>query len=234
MEENKKLTIKSWAVEDRPREKMMAKGASVLSDAELVAIILGSGTKEMTAVDSAKNLLNGADNDLNKLGKMSIRDLQKFRGIGAARAVTIAAALELGRRRKESDKQKKETVTHPNHIYDIFFPILSDLSYEEFWMLYLNKSNTVIMKMKISMGGTDRTPVDIKLIAKSAVECLASSAVAVHNHPTGNATPSDSDITLTERIKTALSYFNIRLIDHLIITDDKYFSFASEGILSAD
>jgi DNA repair protein RadC len=231
MEEHKRLTIKSWAEEDRPREKMMEKGASVLSDAELVAIILGSGTREMTAVDSAKNLLNGVDNDLNKLGKMSIRDLQKFKGIGAARAVTIAAAMELGRRRKDSDRQTKEKVMQSKDIRNIFYPLLSDLPYEEFWMLYLNKSNSVISKVKISMGSTDQTIIDMKIIAKSAVECLASSAVAVHNHPSGNINPSKHDISLTTKIKDALSFFGIPLLDHIIISDDKYYSFADEGML---
>jgi DNA repair protein RadC len=231
MEENKRLTIKSWAEEDRPREKMMDKGASALSDAELIAIILGSGTKEMTAVDSAKNLLNGADNDLNKLGKMSIGDLQKFKGIGAARAVTIAAALELGRRRKESDRQKKEKIMQSKDIYEIFFPLLSDLPYEEFWMLYLSKSNNVINKVKISMGGTDRTVIDVKLIAKSAIERLAASAIAVHNHPSGNMNPSKEDISLTMKIKNALSLFDIPLLDHIIIADDRYFSFADGEML---
>jgi DNA repair protein RadC len=231
MEENKRLTIKSWAEEDRPREKMMAKGSSALSNAELVAIILGSGTKEMTAVDSAKNLLNSVDNDLNKLGKMSIRDLQKFKGIGAARAVTVAAAMELGRRRKESEKHAKEQIIQSRDIFDIFFPILSDLPHEEFWMLYLNRSNNVISKVKISMGGIDKTIIDVKLIAKAAVECLAASAIAVHNHPSGNETPSKSDISLTDRIQKALSLLDIPLLDHVIIADNKYFSFKDENII---
>jgi DNA repair protein RadC len=231
MEENKRLTIKSWAEEDRPREKMIEKGATVLSDAELVAIIIGSGTKEMTAVDLAKHLLNSVDNDLNKLGKMSITDLQKQKGIGMAKAVTIAATLELGRRRKESDKQKKEKILCSKDIHNQFFPLLSDLPYEEFWMMYLNPTNSIINKVKISMGGTDKTIIDMKLIAKTAVECLASSAVAVHNHPSGYAAPSGEDRLLTTRIKNVLSFFDIRFADHLIIGDDKYFSFADEGLL---
>jgi DNA repair protein RadC len=231
MEENKRLTIKSWAEEDRPREKMIEKGASVLSDAELVAIILGSGTREMTAVDSAKNLLNSVDNDLNRLGRMSIRDLQKFRGIGAARAVTVAAAMELGRRRKDSDRREKEKVMQSRDIRDIFYPLLSDLPYEEFWMLFLNKSNSVITKVKISMGGTDSAAIDMKIIAKSAVECLASSAAAVHNHPSGNMNPSRQDIALTAKIREALSFFGIPLIDHIIISNDRYYSFADAGII---
>ncbi|MDR1129412.1 MAG: DNA repair protein RadC [Prevotellaceae bacterium] len=231
MEENKRLTIKSWAEEDRPREKMIEKGASVLSDAELVAIILGSGTREMTAVDSAKNLLNGADNDLNKLGKMSIRDLQKFKGIGAARAVTVAAAMELGRRRKDYGRREREKITHSKDVQDIFYPLLSDLPYEEFWMLFLNKSNSVITKVKISMGSTDQAVIDMKIIAKSAVECLASSAIAVHNHPSGNMNPSKHDISLTAKIREALAFFGIPLLDHIIISDDRYYSFADEGII---
>jgi DNA repair protein RadC len=231
MEENKRLTIKSWAEEDRPREKMIEKGAFALSDAELVAIILGSGTREMTAVDLAKNLLNSVDNDLNKLGKISIRDLQKYRGIGAARAVTVVAAMELGRRRKESDKQKTEKIRCSKDVYDVFYPILSDLPHEEFWMIYLNAGKNVINKVKISMGGTDAAIVDLKLIAKSALECLASSAVAVHNHPSGNANPSANDIVLTKKIQAALSFFNISLDDHIIFADDIYYSFADENAL---
>jgi DNA repair protein RadC len=231
MEENKRLTIKSWAEEDRPREKMMEKGSSALSDAELVAIILGSGTKDMTAVDSAKNLLNSVDNDLNKLGKMSIHDLQKFKGIGAARAVTVAAAMELGRRRKESDKQAKEKIQCSRNIYNIFFPLLSDLPHEEFWMLYLNRSNSVINKVRISMGGTDKTIADLKFIAKAAIECLASSAIAVHNYPSGNINPSREDIYLTTKIQNALTLFDIPLLDHVIIADNKFYSFKDEGII---
>jgi DNA repair protein RadC len=231
MEDSKRLTIKSWAEEDRPREKMIEKGLPALSDAELVAIILGSGTKEMTAVDLAKNLLNSVDNDLNRLGKLNIRDLQKFKGIGTARAVTVAAAMELGRRRKETDSHEKEKVLHSKNIFDIFFPLLSDLPYEEFWMLYLNRSNSVISKIKIGMGGINGTVADVKLIAKSALDCLASSAVAVHNHPSGNIKPSSEDISLTGKIKEALSYFDIQLLDHLIIADSRYLSFRDEGML---
>jgi DNA repair protein RadC len=231
MEDSKRLTIKSWAEEDRPREKMIEKGLSALSDAELVAIILGSGTKEMTAVDLAKNLLNSVDNDLNKFGKLNIHDLQKFKGIGTARAVTVAAAMELGRRRKESDRHEKEKILQSKDIFDIFFPLLSDLPYEEFWMLYLNKSNSVISKVKISMGGIDKTVADVKLITKSALECLASSAAAVHNHPSGSTKPSNEDISLTMKIKKALSFFDILLLDHLVIADNKYFSFGDEGMM---
>jgi DNA repair protein RadC len=230
-DENKRLTIKSWAEEDRPREKMIEKGPSALSDAELVAIILGSGTREMTVVDLAKHLLNSAGNDLNKLGKMSILDFQKFKGIGQARAVTVAAALELGRRRKETDKQKKERIDCSKDIYDIFAPILSDLPYEEFWILCLNRNNGVVDKIKISQGGISMTVVDIKLITKSAIERLASSVIAVHNHPSGSVNPGKEDILLTMRIKTALDYFGIQLFDHLIVTDNAYFSFADDGSL---
>jgi DNA repair protein RadC len=231
MEENKRLTIKSWAEEDRPREKMIEKGASALSDAELVAIILGSGTREMTAVDSAKNLLNAAGNDLNRLGKMTIRDLQQFKGIGVARAVTVAAALELGRRRKESDRPVKERIGQSKDVYEMFSPMLADLPYEEFWMLLLNRSNGVITKMKISMGGTDHTVVDMKIIAKAAVEYLAAAAVAVHNHPSGNTAPSKYDLSVTTKIKNALSLFDIPLLDHIIVADNTYYSFADEGTL---
>jgi DNA repair protein RadC len=230
-EENGKLTIKSWAESDRPREKMMEKGAAALSDAELIAILVGSGIKNMTAVDLAKMLLNNVENDLNKLGKMSIRDFCKIKGIGMARAVTIAAALELGRRRKEADKSDKEIIRQPADIYNAFVSLLLDLPYEEFWMMYLNRRNQVVSKVKISQGGTDKTPVDIKFIAKSAIDCLASSAVAVHNHPSGNLEPSAEDISLTMKIKSALTFFDIRLLDHLIISDKGFYSFADNAKL---
>ncbi|MDR3246986.1 MAG: DNA repair protein RadC [Prevotellaceae bacterium] len=227
-EENKRLTIKSWAEEDRPREKMIEKGPSALSDAELIAIILGSGTREMTVVDLAKHLLNSADNDLNKLGKMSILDFQKLKGIGQARAVTVAAALELGRRRKDSDKQKKTKVACSKEVYNMFAPILADLPYEEFWMLFLTAGNDVIDKVKISQGGTDKTIADVKLMTKLAVERLATFAVAVHNHPSGNLMPSNEDILLTVRIKAAFDFFGIKLVEHVIISDNRYYSFADD------
>ena len=229
--QNERLTIKSWAEEDRPREKMIEKGALALSDAELIGILIGSGTREETAIDLAKTLLKNSNNDLNLLGKLTIQDFCKLKGIGQARAVTIAAALELGRRRKETEKQKEIKITESPDIYEMFAPILADLPYEEFWMLYLNRSHGVIEKVKISQGGIDRTIADVKLIVKLAVDRLASSAVAVHNHPSGNLQPGKEDINITSRIKTALQYFDISLIDHLIVTDHGYYSFADEGIL---
>jgi len=229
--ENKRLTIKSWAEEDRPREKMIEKGPSALSDAELIAIILGSGTREMTAVDLAKHLLNNADNDLNKLGKMNILDFQKFKGIGQARAVTVAAALELGRRRKETERQIKEQINCSKDIYDVFAPILSDLPYEEFWILCLNRNNRIIDKIKISQGGISMTIVDMRLVTKSAIERLASSVVAAHNHPSGSVNPGNDDILLTNKMQTALSFFNIKLYDHLIVSDNAYYSFSDNGYI---
>lgn len=229
--QTKRLTIKSWAEEDRPREKMIEKGAVALSDAELIAILIGSGTKEETAVDLAKILLKNNNNDLNLLGKLDINDFCKLKGIGKARAVTIAAALELGRRRKGAEKQNKIRVNTSFDIYEIFVPLLADIPYEEFWMLFLNRSNGIIDKIKISQGGIDRTIADVKLIVKSAVNCLATSAVAVHNHPSGNLKPGQEDINVTLKIKSALRYFDISLIDHLIISDNGYYSFTDEGII---
>jgi len=230
-EKIKKLPITSWAEADRPREKMIEKGQSVLSDVELIGILIGSGTKKQTAIDIAKTLLNNNNNDLNQLGKLNIRELCKYNGIGQAKAVTIVAALELGRRRKATEKKDKEKIAASANVYDIFAPMLADLPYEEFWMLYLNKSNSVIHKAKISQGSIDKTAADVKLIVKTGLDNLASGAIAVHNHPSGNLEPSQDDINITKKTATALAYFDIALLDHLIVTDNGYYSFADEGIL---
>ena len=229
--ERERLTIKSWAEEDRPREKMLDKGRSALSDAELIGILIGSGSTEETAVDLAKRLLASVNNDLNGLGKLSIADLCKFKGIGEARAVTIAAAMELGRRRKAAEPQAKQKITSSYDIFEIFYPALGDLPYEEFWLLFLNRANIVIDKLKVGQGGPENTVVDIKLCVKSALERLAASVIAVHNHPSGNPQPGRTDKILTDKLKSALAYFDIALPDHLIIADTTYFSFADNELL---
>ena len=231
MNEKERLTIKSWAEEDRPREKMLLKGSSALSDAELIGILIGSGSTEETAVDLAKRMLSSVDNELNRLGKLSIADLCKFKGIGEARAVTIAAAMELGRRRKATEPQAKAKITSSRDIFDIFYPMLGDLPYEEFWLLFLNRGNNVIDKVKMSQGGLENTVVDIKLCVKLALERLATSVIAVHNHPSGNRQPGQTDKILTDKLKTAFKYFDILFPDHIIIADTKYFSFADNELL---
>ena len=231
MDNEKRLSIKSWPESDRPREKMLEKGRSALSDAELLAIIIGSGTAEATALDLGKQLLAGVKNDLNELGKLDIDDFCKIKGIGKARAVTIAASLELGRRRKNAEIKVKTKITSSREVYDIFGSILCDLPYEEFWILLLNKGNGMIEKIKISRGGISGTITDIRLIVKSAIDKFASSVIAVHNHPSGNSKPGNDDRIITQKIKAALSFFDIILNDHVIIADNDYFSFADENIL---
>jgi DNA repair protein RadC len=225
------LKITDWALEDRPREKLIQKGTSSLSDAELLAILISSGTKDKSAVDLGRELLGNVSNNLNSLGKLTIADLIKIRGIGTARAVTIAAALELGRRRKLADAQEVPQIRSSKDVADIFQPILSDLLHEEFWILFLNRSNKVITQMKLSQGGISGTVTDVRIVMKKAIECLASGIIVCHNHPSGNLNPSESDSKITQKIKEAGSLMDIQLLDHLIISDKDYYSFADNGAL---
>lgn len=228
-EEN--FNIKSWAEEDRPREKLILKGRNALSDAELIAILIGSGNRKETAVQLSKKILSSINNDLNKLGKLTISDLTKFNGIGKAKAISIIAALELGRRRKDSESEKKETIKSSNDAYKIMLNVLSDLPHEEFWVVYLNRKNEVLKKENISKGGINGTVADVKIIFKHAIEQLASSIVLFHNHPSGSLTPSNEDIKLTKKIKDTGVLMDTPVIDHIIIGEKKYYSFADEGIL---
>ncbi len=225
------LKITDWAVEDRPREKLIRKGISSLSDAELLAILISSGTRNKSAVDLGRELLGLVNNNLNSLGKLSVSDLRKLHGIGPARAVTIAAALELGRRRKMAEMPDNCQIKSSHDVAGIFQPLLSDLSHEEFWVLFLNRSNKVIDRMKISQGGISGTVTDIRIIMKKAVENLASGIIVCHNHPSGNLTPSDSDTNITRKIKDAGNLMDIQLLDHLIISDRDYYSFADNGLI---
>ncbi|WP_218136848.1 RadC family protein [Hymenobacter terrestris] len=223
--------IKSWAEEDRPREKLLQKGRAVLSDAELLAILLGSGTAKLSAVDVAKLVLKAAQNDLNTLARFSVKELMKQKGIGEARAITIVAALELGRRRKEADAPARNTITCSRDIYHVMQPHLQDLPHEEFWVILLNRANVVMRTVSISRGGVAGTVADPKLIFKEALEQLASSIVLVHNHPSGNRNPSAADIALTRKLKEAGQLLDLPVLDHLIFTDQGYHSFADEGML---
>jgi DNA repair protein RadC len=225
------LKILSWAEEDRPREKLLMKGKAALSDAELIGILIGSGTISMSAVDLAKVILNDVDNNLNELAKLSVKDLQKFKGIGEAKAISIMSALELGRRRKESDLPKKLRITSSKDVYDMMVANLLDLPHEEFWVLLLNRANAVIKKVQISAGGVAGTVADPKLIFKTALENLASSIILVHNHPSGNTMPSQADKELTKKMKEAGKMLDIPVLDHVIFADRLYYSFADEGIL---
>ncbi|MBN2681456.1 MAG: DNA repair protein RadC [Bacteroidales bacterium] len=225
------MKIKDWAPEDRPREKLLEKGISSLTDAELIAILLGSGTKDETAVEVAKRILKNSDNNLNELGKLGVNDLIKEKGLGPARAITIIAALELGRRRKVSESNEKMVIKSSRDAFEIFQPLIGDLSHEEFWVVFLNRANKVIDKKKISQGGITGTVTDIRLIMKDAVNILASGIILCHNHPSGNNKPSDADIKITKKVKEAAQLFDINLLDHLIVADKNYLSFADEGLI---
>ena len=227
----KKLSIKEWAVEDRPREKMLVKGIRSLSDAELIAILIGSGNLDESAVEVSRRIMSSVNNNLNELGKKTINDLQKFKGIGPAKAITITAAMELGRRRKESEPEEKPKVVTSADCAAIFKPLLSDLPHEEFWVLLLNRNNLVIDKMLVSQGGLSGTVIDVRIILKMALDKLACSIILCHNHPSGNLIPSEADKDITKKIKEAGKHMDIPVLDHLIIANDSYFSFADEGLI---
>ena len=220
MKEYQNLTIKQWALEDRPREKFLAKGISALTDAELIAILLATGTKNLSAVDLAKNMLANAENNLHLLGKKNVADLKKIPGIGEAKAITIIAALELGKRRKSADNEQTK-VTGSKVVFELFQPMLGDLPHEEFWVLFLSRSNQIKDKEKISLGGTAGTVIDVKIIMKHAIEKLASGLILVHNHPSGNIQPSDNDLKITEKIKKAGELMDIATLDHVIIAETR-------------
>lgn len=223
--------ILSWAEEDRPREKLLLKGKAALSDAELIAILIGSGTRELSAVDLSKVILQKAVNNLNELAKLSIKDLMKVKGIGEAKAISIIAALELGRRRKESEVVRRPRIASSRDAYEQIQPYLLDLPHEEFWLLLLNRANEVIKPVQVSQGGVSGTVADPKIIFKFAIENLSSAIILVHNHPSGNLKPSEADKELTRRLFNAGKLLEIPVLDHLIFTDGGYLSFADEGML---
>lgn len=227
----KHLGIKAWAEEDRPREKLLLKGKTALSDAELIAILIGSGSRDETAVELSKRILSSASNNLNQLGKMSIVDLQKFKGIGEAKAISIAAALELGRRRKKTDAVKRVKITASSVVFENMREVMEDLPHEEFWVLLLNRGNQILERVNISKGGVSQTVVDTKIVFKMAIDKLASSIILCHNHPSGNLKPSEADKQLTKKIKEAGRILDLPILDHLIFADNTYFSFADEGLL---
>ncbi|WP_372774909.1 DNA repair protein RadC [Mangrovibacterium sp.] len=227
----RKLSIKEWAVEDRPREKLLSKGTRSLSDAELMAILIGSGNSDESAVELSRRILAMADNNLNELGRKQIGDLLQFKGIGEAKALNIVAALELGRRRKEQTPSEKLKITSSQDAANFFRPFLEDLLIEEFWVLLLNRSNTVIDKFMVSQGGLTGTVIDVRIILKTALEKLSSALILCHNHPSGNARPSDADKNITAKIKNAAEIMEISVLDHIIIAHQQHFSFADEGIL---
>jgi len=223
--------IKAWAEDDRPREKMIRKGRSALSDAELLAILLGSGTRSLTAVDLAKKVLRSRQNKLNELGRLGIEDFKKFPGIGEAKAITIMAALELGRRRPIEERNKLTKISSSLDIFHLMSSVFADLDHEEFHILLLSRSNKVKEQICISRGGIAGTVVDQRLIFKPALEKLASSIVLCHNHPSGTLRPSEQDKDLTAKLAASGKMLDIPILDHLIFTDEGYFSFADEGVL---
>lgn len=221
--------ITDWAEDDRPREKLMLKGKSALSDAELIAILIGSGSRNESAVDLSKRILVSAGG-INSLAKLSVSQLTKFKGIGEAKAITIIAALELGRRRKAEDAPELKKITSSKAVFEIMQPEIGELPHEEFWVLFLNNSNSVISKSQLSKGGITGTSVDIRLIFKLALENSATGLILCHNHPSGNLKPSDADKKITRKICDAGDNLDVKVLDHLIITESKYYSFVDEGI----
>ncbi|MCY1722696.1 DNA repair protein RadC [Prolixibacteraceae bacterium Z1-6] len=232
MGEYKKLNIKDWAVEDRPREKLLSKGARALTDAELIAILIGSGNLEETAVELSRRILTTVDNNLNELGRKTTDFLQAFNGIGEAKAVSIVAALELGKRRKEAEVFSKNKITGSKDAADFFQPMLGDLNHEEFWIMLLNRGNIIIDTFMISKGGISGTVIDVRLILKNALEKMASSVILCHNHPSGTMQASDADLKITKKIKEAATIMDITVLDHIIIGQNQYISFADEGMLN--
>ncbi|MGL4385188.1 MAG: RadC family protein [Flavobacterium sp.] len=223
--------ITHWSEDDKPREKMMLKGKSALSDAELVAILIGSGSRNESAVALSKRILASVNNNLSSLGKQSLAQLMEFKGIGEAKAITIAAALELGRRRKEENPLELVKVTSSKVMYQEMYPIIGELAHEEFWVVYLNNANKIIFKAQLSKGGITGTVVDVRLVFKIALEQNAVAIVLAHNHPSGKLQASEADIQVTKRIKNAGLQLDISVLDHIIVTEHSYFSFADEGIL---
>ncbi|MBF6608487.1 MAG: DNA repair protein RadC [Flavobacterium sp.] len=231
MSEITSFPIRSWSEDDRPREKLLLKGKAALSDAELLAILIGSGSRNETAVGLSQRILSSVNNNLNALGKLSIQQLTSFKGIGEAKAITIAAAMELGRRRRDEVTIDLTKVTSSRTIFELMQPIIGELSHEEFWIIYLNNSNKVVHKCQLSKGGMTGTVVDVRLVFKLALEHRATAIILCHNHPSGTLIASDADKNITRKIKLAGENLDIRVLDHLIITETAYFSFADDGIL---
>ena len=229
--ENKSLSIKAWAEDDRPREKLVLKGKTALSDAELIAILIGSGSRNESAVDLSKKILSSIDNNLNKLGKLSVSDFQKFKGIGEAKAVSIITALELGRRRRLEEALVVPKITSSKAVFEIMQPLIGELQHEEFWIIYLNNSNKVLFKEQSSKGGLTGTLVDVRLVFKKAIDLFATAIILCHNHPSGKLQPSVADRSITSKLKLAGETLDIKVLDHIIITENAYFSFADESLI---
>lgn len=225
------MSIKFLAEDDRPREKFLLKGKNALSDAELLAIIMGSGNREDSAVELGRKILHSVSNNWHNLSLMQISDLMKFKGIGEAKAISIATALEIGRRRASQEVPEKVQVSSSRESYKVLLPFLSDLHTEEFWAIYLNQNNRVLGKSKLSSGGINQSVVDVRILFKTALEHFSTGIIIAHNHPSGNLKPSSEDLKITKQIAEAGKILNIQLLDHLIIAQNSYLSFADEGLL---
>ena len=225
------FSIKQWSEDDRPREKLLLKGKNALSHAELVAILRGSGNRDESAVALSKRILASVNINLNELGKLSVKDLMKFKGIGEAKAVSILAALELGRRRRGEEALEKKKITSSSSVFELMQPIIGELPHEEFWIIYLNNSNKVIEKLQLSKGGITGTLVDVRLVLKTALQIGAVGIILTHNHPSVTLKPSQADKNITQKLKIAAESVDIKVLDHLIITEKAYFSFADENLL---
>ncbi|WP_054851690.1 DNA repair protein RadC [Olleya sp. ITB9] len=225
------FSIKNWSQDDQPREKLLYKGKASLSDAELVAILIGSGNRDESAVSLCKRILSSVDNNLSELGKLSIKQLMEFKGIGEAKAISIIATLELGRRRRGEEALQKKKITSSKSVFELMQPIIGELPHEEFWIVYLNNSNKVIHKSQLSKGGITGTLVDTRLVLKTALEVGAVGLILSHNHPSGTLVPSQADKAVTLKLKTAAQSLDIKVLDHLIVTENAYFSFADENLL---
>ena len=222
--------INQWAEDDRPREKLLLKGKVALSDSELLAILIGSGSRNESAVQLCQRILKSVDNNLNQLGKLTVAQLTSFKGIGEAKAISIVAALELGRRRRAEESTQLKQITSSKSVFEMMQPIIGELPHEEFWVLYLNNSNKVIQKTQVSKGGLTGTLVDIRLVFKTAIEHHAVAAILCHNHPSGKLQASEPDKQITQKLKTAGATLDVQILDHVIVTEQGYFSFQDEGI----
>lgn len=229
--ESSRITIKQWAEDDRPREKLLLKGRSSLSDAELLAILIGSGHREATAVEVCQNILRSFDNNLALLARQGVKVLTEFKGIGEAKALNIIAALEIGQRRRAGEQLVIPKITCSKDVFEIMQPLLGDLDHEEFWVLLLDNSNKVRYKLTLSKGGMTGTVVDVRILFKEALDHRATGIILCHNHPSGKLKPSEADIQITKKIKEGGKIMDVQLLDHLIVTEFGYYSFADEGIL---
>lgn len=225
------FSIKNWSEEDRPREKLLQKGRIALTDAELIAILIGSGNRDESAVALSQRILASVENNLNQLGKQSIKDLMGFKGIGEAKAISIIAALELGRRRRSGEALNLHKITSSSSVFELMQPLIGELPHEEFWIVYLNNANKVLQTSQLSKGGITGTLVDVRLVFKNALQLGAVAVILSHNHPSGTLTPSQADKELTKKLKRAGDNLDIKVLDHLIITEKAYFSFADENLL---